>query len=69
MSIRKHVRRLSRREAAQILVQAYDHQQRAHRGSANNAVWLLTVSLNSDVWEQVVSTLRPLIEEQGLILR
>ena len=68
MTLRKHTRRLSRREAAHVLIQAYEHQQRASSGTTNSVVGPLAVSLAADVWEQVVTTLRPLTEEPGLVL-
>jgi hypothetical protein len=65
MSFNKHTRRLSRREAVQVLSQAYDHQQQAKRGSTNSATEVLAISLKADVWEQVVYALRPITAEQG----
>lgn len=69
MTIRKNIRRLSRREAVHVLIQAYESQQRALRGTPNSAAGPLAISLAADVWEQVVSTLRPLTEQEGLVLR
>lgn len=58
-----HARRMSRRQAVHVLIQAYDVQHRSRRASANIPAGVFAVSLNAAVWEQVVSSLRPLAED------
>ncbi len=59
---RRHTQRFSRRLAAHVLIQAYDRQNCVRGGSPGTRVGPVAVLLDADVWEQVITSLRPLDE-------